>query len=462
MLLVCLVIIAILAAFCLVRPTFLLPLAAVAGFIQDPMRKLIAGEPVFMVIMVGVVFGAGFLGYFFRHGMRSVTEIQIWMPQFKLPVLLFFLLVTYQAFYSLFNYQSIIVAAIGFMVYTAPLFAIAISYFAINRQSELTKFAVLYCVFALVLAGTVVLSFTGVQSQLLKEVGTGLIIYDQGTILKAHAGFMRTSEIAGWHMGTGACFLVILAFASRSRTQIIVAALAVTLLLLAIGMTGRRKMIMQFFIFICLYSAMFMYYRRTISLQVVFLAILAVGVIWFASMLAFPGFSDTNLELYYARGVSVFDEADERLTKLGIESVLWAINRVGWFGAGVGIASQGSQYFSAGIAGGAAEGGLGKIVAELGVPGLLLAAWLMFMTIRFCSKTLHFVSMSDSVTSRLAIGVCAFVLANVPTYIVASQVYGDLFVLITLGFMVGFVFAVPKLLFLEQERQQKASHHPFI
>ncbi|MGH1542053.1 MAG: hypothetical protein ACRBHB_16625 [Arenicella sp.] len=449
-----LTIVVILSVVCVLRPNFLLICCVLIGFAQDPLRKLIAGEPVFMVVMVGVVFGAGMLGYFLRDGLRSLSEIQVWTPSFKIPILLFFFLVFYQTIYSFIAYENIILTGIGVAAYIAPLFAISISYFAIRNNKEFQHFLLLYCLFSCALAVTVYLSFSGIEHKIFKEVGAGLVIYDQGTILKAHSGFMRTSEVAGWHLGAGASFLLILAFASRNKSTMLLSTIAIVVLIVAIGLTGRRKMIMQFFIFACLYSILFMYFRRNISAQVLLAVVIVIGIIWGVSFFVFPSLAQSNIDLYYARGISVFADADERFKTLGLQSISWAINRVGWFGGGVGIASQGTQSLGVSIAGGAGEGGLGKIVAELGVPGLLVSLWLVYTTVRFFYKTLNFVSRTDTPTSRVAIGITAFALSNVPTYIVASQVYGDLFILILLGFLVGFVFALPKVMFIEAERQQ--------
>ena len=293
-----------------------------------------------------------------------------------------------------------VLTIIGLMGYIAPLFAISISYFSIKSSVDFQRVMWLYCFVAVALALTVLLSFSGYQHPLLDEVGVGLLIYDQGTVLKAHSGFMRSSEIAGWHMGSAACFLLILSFASTKRSAVIFSVVAIVLLLIAIGLTGRRKMIMQFFVFLCLYSSFYMYFRRAISSQVLVAVVLILAVFWGISSYVFPTFAGENIDLYYARGISVFGDADDRFRELGLGSIKWAIDRVGWLGAGVGVAAQGTQGLGVSIAGGAGEGGLGKIVVELGVPGLLICAWLMWTTILFFRKTLYFCLLYTSPSPR--------------------------------------------------------------
>lgn len=212
---------------------------------------------------------------------------------------------------------------------------------------------------------------------------------------------------------------------------------------------------MQFFVFLSLYVLFYLYFRRAISAQILTGTLLVLGLFWGVSFYIFPSLSDFGIDLYYARGISVFGDANDRFQELGLGSIKWAINRVGWFGGGIGIASQGTGSLGINIAGGAGEGGLGKIVAELGVPGLLLCIWLAWMTFAFFRKTLRFISQKNNFESRLAIGIVAFVVANLPTYIVASQVYGDLYILILLGFLVGFIFALPKIMFVRDEKAKK-------
>jgi len=46
----------------------------------------------------------------------------------------------------------------------------------------------------------------------------------------------------------------------------------------------------------------------------------------------------------------------------------------------------------------------------------------------------------------LGLGFALFLLVNVMTFSVATQVYGDMFILLTLGLASGVVFTLPKLI----------------
>jgi hypothetical protein len=87
------------------------------------------------------------------------------------------------------------------------------------------------------------------------------------------------------------------------------------------------------------------------------------------------------------------------------------------------------------MVGGGAEGGLGRIVTELGLPGLFVIVWLVLSLGLFTWRSIGR-GLSGSRAS-LQSGLAAFVAANAVTFVVTSQVFGDIFVLLILGWTVG-------------------------
>jgi hypothetical protein len=136
----------------------------------------------------------------------------------------------------------------------------------------------------------------------------------------------------------------------------------------------------------------------------------------------------------------------DRFVNLGLASIAWGINAGGFFGLGTGVGSQGTQHFSGGsvIAGGAAEGGLGKIVVELGVPGLLLVLIAMALVFRNVRRILDRMAAGDRTMLPLYLGMVAICGSNVPMFLGASQIYGDPFVLMLLGSFLGFVLGAAR------------------
>jgi hypothetical protein len=435
---------------CLFRLEFLIPTALLVGFLQDPLRKVIEGQPVYFVVLVGVSFMAAFVGLFLRNGFSIFDVLSRWSPAVRLPLALFVCLIFFQALNSLFSYDNIILTGIGVMSYTAPIFAMIVGYYAFDNNERIWQLFRIYLVGGAFLVLTVYLSFLGFDWEFIKEVGAGLIIYDQGTVIQAHSGFMRSSEIAAWHMASATCFLIIVNVSSKKPVALPLSVLFGLILFVGVILTGRRKMIVQVVQFCGLYGVLYFYFRQSLSLSVMLLAAFFMFLLWLAIELLFPGGYGDTFSLYLARGASVFGDMWDRMINLGLLPITWAYNRVGLIGGGVGIGSQGGQFFGGGgaIYGGAAEGGLGKIMLELGVLGLLLLPWLAATFFAFFIKSVKFSQAFSPENAPIVIGVFAFILTNIPTFIIASSVFGDLYVLSILGLLASYLLAVPKLTLL--------------
>ncbi len=422
----------------------MLAMVVLVGFLQDPARKLIAGEPVIMTVLVGVVIGCMVLRQLLISRQSFLDPFTRWTDTINPALKLYVLLVVAQGFHSLIRYGSPIVPALGAIFYLAPLVAIGLGYSQFGRFEVVRQFLTIFCCLALLVAITVIASFFGFDSAVFGEVGSGLVIYDQGTILKAYSGLMRSSEIASWHMGACVCFLIILVADKGTTPAAVVAALAVFLLMSSIVLTGRRKMILQILIFSSLYFPVLRYYQGRLSSRFISISALGISFVlvayWFL-----PSFEGTQYDLYVARSVSVFEDAGDRFASLGIGSVGWAYRDYGFFGGGLGVAAQGAQHFASGgiASSGASEGGIGKLVSELGILSLFVIVWLAYTFSMYLHNCLKLVAEAAPNKLILVVGVLAFIIANVPTFIVASQVYGDMFIILVMGLLTGALFAIP-------------------
>ncbi len=418
------------------------------GFLQDPFRKLVQGEPIYFIVMVGVVFGLLLLKTLSREGVAGmVSPFTSWVDYIRSPISFFIGILAIQFFHSIFRWGNILVSLIGLISYIAPFLAIIVGYYAVNNLSDVRKFMKVYVAFGLLVGVTVALSFVGFELSIFREVGAGLKIYDQGTVLRSFSGIMRTGEIAAWHLATTSCFIVILYSTSKRRPSILIVSVLVLFLLLVIAFTGRRKMLMLVSLFGVFYLFGFFYFRKTLSFVAVFCSCSLVFTLWAGFEYIFPGGYSSDVQNYLARGSSVYTSASSRFLELGLNPLKWAFDRVGLLGGGLGIASQGAHFFQASsIAGGSGEGGLGKVMVELGLPGLLIILWLMISMARYVFRCLNLAAQSF-VTPQLLVlvlGASILLLVNAMTFTVATQVYGDIFILLVLGLISGFVFALPK------------------
>lgn len=400
-----------------------------------------------MTVAVGLVVACMFLRLMVTNRSLVTEPFRRWSGEMYAPIQIYLVLLAIQFVHSLVRYGQPLTPVLGLIFYTAPLIAISVAYSQFDRFARMKDLLMLHCAFAVLVAITVLLAFNGVESNLLGEVGDGLTIYDQGTVLKAYSGLMRSSEIAGWHMGASACFLLILLTENRSVRKVVLTVVIILLLMTAIILTGRRKMIFQLLVFGVLYFPFLRLYQRRAAdgyfMTIIVLGLVAIGLI---AIIA-PMITSSQFELYVMRGSTVFGDATGRFEQLGVGSIGWAFNRFGFFGGGLGIAAQGAQHLSGAVAvaGGAAEGGLGKIVSELGAVSLLLIAWLLYVIAKHIHNCLSLVAKVLPDRLPFAVGVAVFAASNAPTFIVASQVFGDVFILTIIGLTVGFIFAIPKL-----------------
>jgi hypothetical protein len=137
---------------------------------------------------------------------------------------------------------------------------------------------------------------------------------------------------------------------------------------------------------------------------------------------------------------------------------MWAYDSFGLFGAGLGAGTQGTQHFGGGGAlAGAAEGGLGKITLELGVPGLFVIGWIAIWIFRYLWQIMRFASRHSQRMGRISFGLVSFLVANAAGFSVATQAYGDLFVLLTLSWITSFLLAIPILVEREVHARQLAT-----
>jgi hypothetical protein len=446
-------------------------LCLATALLQDPLRKLTPGQPILFVVFVGVVFGAACLGAMVR-GIRFNPNILFKrFPRLTMPLALLLPLIIVQAVNSYLRLENLWVPAIGLLTYVLPLFSIIFAYQLVFRQGEfrIDQFMKWYIVCISLALPTIYLEFSGYDWPVLGQVGEKLFMYDRttGAVLTSFAGLFRASEIAAWHAMTAACFVVLMTSLKRTTFTRLLTGVIVVVLLLGVGtLTGRRKLIMEFAVFASTYLILlFVLEKRVGKRAIVAVTTAAVGgylvlasVLQDPDQMYVPRLADYSS--YVDRTRSAFGDAPSRFVELGVAPVMWAYDSYGLLGAGLGVGTQGAQHFGGGGEG-AAEGGLGKIVVELGIPGLFLMAWVAILVLRHLWRIMRAASRHSLRIRRLSFGLFSFLVANVAGFSVATQAYGDLFILLTLSWTLGFLFAVPVLVEREvRSREPKLFEGP--
>jgi hypothetical protein len=451
---------------CVVNWRLGVSICLLVGFLQDPLRKLTPDEPVYFTALVGAPLLATLIGAYLRKVRISFRSVHSWNKVLRTPLNLFILLVGLQSVAAVIKTGNPIIGAIGALSYLAPLPAILLGYHFSRSERDITKLIKVYLAVGIMMVSGIYLSYAGYDWKVLKSVGEGLFIYSMETgRLDLYSGFLRSPEIAAWHAAASICLLILLSLSlRRNATFKGFAGVLVMFLLSALLLTGRRKFLVEIVLFVSIYALLLIWFlRKAIKSAIIFKSatVLAAGLlIGSVSYMYFaPDRAGNEIRPYYERGLNVRNDAADRVSVMTLESFQYVIAQNGIFGSGAGTGSQGAQHFGGGsdIVGFAAEGGLGKVLAELGVPGLVLLLWLAISFARYIWSILLYITHEkdvDPFLAKMVFGFLAFLITNGFVYIIAHQVFGDPFVLILLGFFLGFVLAMPKM---QQKKTEKES-----
>ncbi len=436
--------------------------ALVAGFVQDPVRKVLTTQPVAMVVFCAFVLGFALIGAIAKQGMVTLRPMSGNSARTRTLLRIFLVYVLIEAGNALFRFDSIMVPAIGVLAYLTPIPALWLAYNYVRDPADIQRFMRVYMVLGLVATVGIYLSSSGFDSVLLKPIGGEMLIFDRvAGIVASHSGFMRSSEISAWHAAAVACVAVVSMITFGGALSRIYTPAIVLFCTYGAILTGRRKVLAVMILFVAIYFLGLYYFRKRSSRRGGIVVASMTLLILIGALTMAPDVD--NLSPYLLRSSTVFADAWDRLSSLGIASIGWGYDAGGFFGLGTGAGAQGTQHFAAGAAatvGGASEGGLGKITAELGIPGLLLTLVCTWLVARQVRLAISAAAKADPRLLRLSLGLLAFVAANVPVFVGASQIYGDPFVLILMGSMLGFVLAAPRVLMIRQARDAMRELRP--
>jgi hypothetical protein len=441
-------------------------LCLATAILQDPLRKLVPDQPVVFVVFVAVVFGAACVGALARGNRWNLKSIIGQDRQLAIPLLILLLLIILQAFNSYLRFDNLSIPLIGLAAYFLPIPSIALAYQLVFRQGEfrINQFMKWYIVCITLVLTTVCLEFSGYDWPVLGQVGEKLLIYDAtlGAYLLPSTGLFRASEIAAWHAATAACFVLIVTLLGGATVRRLLTGVIFAALLLGIGLlTGRRKIVIEFAVFVSTYFILWAMFEKRVGKLFLIAATGAavVGYGWLAGLKEDVrrqvDLGSRDYSVYVERSQSVFADAPSRFVELGLAPVMWAYDSFGLFGAGLGSGTQGARYVGAETAG-AAEGGLGKITLELGIPGLFVMGWVAISLLRHLWRIMRAASRHSPRMGRLSFGLFSFLVANLAAFSVATQAFGDFFILLILSWTLAFLLAVPVLVEREVRARQLA------
>lgn len=423
-------------------------LIILAGFIQDPVRKIIPDQPVYFSVIVIIVFSIC-LGFSFAINSNwRIRHITLENPKLEFSLLMYLSYITFSSVFSFFSYGSMLVALLGISIYCSPLFSALYANMAFDKYLHISKFISFYLCCITVTIISIWMSVFGYDSLIFEEIGGGIDIYEHSirNYLQAHSGILRTSELAAWHLATGACFGLIMAVQSRQLMSKAIFTLLTIACLLSGIFTGRRKMYALFAIF-CLTLLLIVIYeargkqKSFVLLAICLLCVIVVSLYFtFQQQILVLSFASD----YLSRAFTLLGDAFDRLL-LTVNAFEYTIERMSIIGTGIGSTGQGLVGFQQIGSNWNAETGLGRLGNELGFVGFILLILLVIIIIDHIIKTNRVIQQQDERLSFFQRALVAFLFANAINYFNAAQAYNDLFVLMILGLTLGCILGLPKI-----------------
>jgi hypothetical protein len=273
----------------------------------------------------------------------------------------------------------------------------------------------------------------------------GFIRHLPGIQIRILSGFYRAPDIMAWHAATLTIVAVTLALKTgfrRGWPWTLVAAWGFLNALIS----GRRKATYMIVVWVAIF--LWRYFRRLNLAQLVSL-VLVLG----CAALIIRQISANEEASVYAKGsYTTTDEVFERLEG----GLVTTFEEFGLTGAGLGVATQGVRHLLGTDTNiGWQEGGLGKLAVELGLQGLLAAGFLIWVSLRLGYRLTEFPDEKGSSQIYRAF-LFAFILANAAEFMTSAQAYSDATLTLLTAFLIGALFATPKMTDQPQTATQPA------
>ncbi len=411
--------------------------------LQDPLRKMVPGTPGYLALVTAPIF--------FALAARALSTTPGWWRQFELhfpkiakPLALFILLCMPAAAISLtYGQGSWMLTLLGVFSYSVIFLAVIVGFNFAKRGVDVRALLAWYCgVHGVMLMGGYLEYFGWFSGWLMlsdKAMGFEWVRHQQGYVVKFIAGFYRSGDVMGWHAAAVACLSVVLAMSSVGRRRWLwygISIMAVGALL----MCGRRKMVFMLPVF--LVALGWLYWQANRPARVLSLLIL-LSIPSASIMLIASEFSEDLTAIRYYRETA--GEAVDSLQSHGIESVLVTVRQNGFFGAGLGVATPGSQHLKVERPRAWQESAPSRVVAELGILGATGLMLVILGIVLTCWRCTRLALVHRSPYAIYSAGLFAFFISNVGSLTVSGQILADPFIAAFLGLMVGVALSIVRL-----------------
>ncbi len=423
-------------------------LVIVIGALQDPVRKLTPGAPVWVSFLVVVLYACVIFAS--RHALLAhLADFSRRFGAIYTVITAFIFLLLLSALNGVFTFgvANWRVPLISLFTYLVPLVAALFGYAWLQREEAILTFFRLYAaVTTVALLGTMAEYFR-VQSPLLGMVAfTGdYIRHLPGIQIRLLSGIYRGPDIMALHAATLTAIAIAMALrAGVGRLTILWGGLAMWGFINCM-LAGRRKAI--YFVVVFVVTFLWRYARRVRTAEI-FALIVVLGALYGIVRNLAAG-EQTSV---YARG-AVASEAELKQRFEG--GALDTFRQYGLMGAGLGSATQGVHHLLGQNNLGWQEGGLGKLAAEVGLPGILALLVLGTLVFRMLMR-LTYIGDVPGCSQFIRVTLLGLVVANGSSFIASAQAYSDAVLALTFGFFIGCLFATAAL----DERLPKTESAP--
>jgi hypothetical protein len=411
--------------------------AILIGLVQDPLRKMIPGTPSYLVmtsmpVLLVAMGSAAFvrqlpIRQFFNCFPRLAWWIKVFAAYLVVPAVI-------SATYGANTWQ---ITLLGGFVYITMFLALVAGWRYPGPGARIEHFLMFYVVVASLLLIGAPLEFLGFEDRF-PFIGTAAlghiwVTYRTGAPVHMLSGFFRGPDVMGWHASLVCMISVIMAIRTKGAARVAWIALAVWGVL-NIWLCGRRKMLSMIPLFIGCYLFLvfrFKNTRRFVSIAGTVLMIGGLGWYFISSL-----YRDIAVEKFY---LTTFSDAEGRIQQHGIQAVFTTVQQAGFWGYGLGMSQQGVHNIQAEKPRLWQEGGPGKVVAELGVPGSLL--FLALGAVLFLTAY-HVVRLSRREASfYFTAGCLSILVANLTSAVVSAQIFGDPLITLLITFLTGLLLS---------------------
>jgi hypothetical protein len=405
------------------------------GVLQDPARKMTPGSPGFMALCAGMVWAGAVAGAVLRGEVRW-RHFRLHFRGLSNAIALFTLLLVPAAIRSAtYSEGSWQITLVGVFIYGSLLTGIMLGEVYPRTGRDQSLLLGTYCVLTALATTGVLLDRLGWKHPALGTIAMGYtwVTHRVGESVYMLAGFYRSPDIQGWH----AAMLVMLAFVMAARHAgwwrlLWLASASVGVL--GVTLCGRRKMVAMLVVFFASHIAISLRHGRLRHLGWLVVACLAIGVVGFQVYQTLG--ESTARERFY---LTTLDTARDDMRVHGFDAIIGTYKQAGFFGYGLGMATQGTQHIVVDRPRTWQESGPGKLMAELGVPGLIgfiiLAGALLGHVLDILRR------MSDTPLYPTLAGLTSILIANGAMGMVSAQLFGDPFIATFLSLLTGILLA---------------------